>query len=161
MEIRIALESERSEIVELYKRSQAATDIPNPKVYPPESLGDALYSRDAIERYVATSNETIVGHGLIEHPNPLSLSLWRSGVDDREVDLIEFGGAFVEPSRLRNGIYSELLRQRLCVIRKLGAVPVSATWAQNVHVQEKFISAGGREVARQQISAGELRLFVF
>ena len=161
MEIRVASESDRSEIVDLYRRSQAATGIPNPDVYSPELLGDELYSRNAIERYVATSQGEIVGHGLIEHPNPLSVSFWKSGIDDEQSDMIEFGGAFVDPSQMRKGIYTELLNHRLRVIRELGAVPVSATWGQNVHVQKKFISAGGREVAKLQIAAGELRLFVF
>lgn len=161
MEIRIAQESDRPEIVDLYQRSQAATGIPNPAVYPSDLLGDELYSRDAIERYVATDDGNIVGHGLIEHPNPLSIFLWKSGIEDKEADLVEFGGAFVDPTQLRNGIYTELLHHRLDIIRKLGAVPVSATWGQNVHVQNKFIAAGGREVARQQIAAGELCLFVF
>ena len=161
MEIRVASESDRSEIVDLYRRSQAATGIPNPDVYPPELLGEELYARNAIERYVATSQGQIVGHGLIEHPNPLSISFWRRGIDDYESNMIELGGAFVEPSHMRNGIYTELFIHRLSVIRKLGAVPVSATWGQNLHVQKIFISAGGKEVARQQIAAGELRLFVF
>ncbi len=161
MEIRVALESDRSEIVDLYQRSQAATGIPNPNVYPPERLGDGLYARDAIERYVATAQGQIVGHGLIEHPNPLSVSFWKSGLVNEQSNIIEFGGAFVDPSQMRKGIYAELLNHRLRVIRELGAIPVSATWGQNVHVQEKFILAGGREVARQQIAAGELCLFVF
>ena len=161
MKIRIALESDRSEIVNLYQRSQAATGIPNPDFYPSESLGDELYSRDAIERYVTTSQGKIIGHGLIEHPNPLSLSLWKNGIKEHEAELIELGGAFVDPTLIRNGIYTELLHYRLNIIRKLGAIPVSATWAQNIHVQKIFTTAGGREVARQQIQAGELRLFVF
>lgn len=161
MEIRVALDSDKPEIVDLYRRSQAATGIPNPNVYPADRLGEELYARDAIERYVATSNGQIIGHGLIEHPNPLSISLWKNGLKEEQSNLIEFGGAFVDPRIMRNGVYTELLNHRLRVIRELGAIPVSATWIQNVHVQKKFISVGGREVARQEIAAGIVCLFVF
>ncbi len=161
MNIRVAVDADRDDIIALYKRSQAMTGIPNPEVYPPSSLGDELYSRDAIERYVAVADENIVGHGIIEHPNPLSLDGWRRGIDDSDARLVEFGAAFVEPSLRRSGIYTELLNHRLAVIRELGAIPVSATWSQNEHVQRKFVSAGGRKVARQRIAAGELCLFVF
>lgn len=161
MDIRPATDLDAPEIIDLYQRSQDATRIPNPDVYPRENLGAELYSRDAIERYVAIQDDTIVGHGLIEKPNPVSVSLWMSGIADPSIVLIEFGGAFVDPNHMRRGIYTELLRYRLNRIRELNAVPVSATWGQNIHVQRRFISEGGREVARQQIPAGELCLFVF
>jgi hypothetical protein len=161
MEIRVATDEDRPEVVALYQRSQAATQIPNPAVYPPERLGDELYARDAIERYVTVSSAKIIGHGLIELPNPLSISFWRSGIDNDSSRMIEFGGAFVDPEHMREGVYSELLGFRLDVIRGLGAIPVSATWLQNEHVQRKFVANGGREVAKQQIPAGTLCLFVF
>ena len=161
MEIRVANASDASEIIRLYQSSQAATQIPNPKIYPPDILGKELYSRDAIERYVAVSAGRIIGHGLIEHPNPLSLPLWKGGIEDANNYLIEFGGAFVEPTQMRKGVYSELLRFRLGVIRGLGAVPVSATWSQTTHVQRLFVKNGGREVATQRIPAGLLHLFIF
>lgn len=161
MLIRPATDADRSGIIDLYVSSQAATQIPNPDVYPPETLGDELYSRDAIERYVAVIDEQIVGHGLIENPNPLSIEFWKSGIKEANPRLIEFGGAFVNPSFSRRGIYSELLRLRISRIREFGAIPVAATWEQNEHVQRQFLVHGGEEVARQMIPAGELCLFVF
>lgn len=161
MQIRPATEADRSNIIDLYKSSQAATQIPNPNFYPPESLDNELYSRDAIERYVAVIDKRIVGHGLIEHPNPLSVDLWKSVITEANPYLIELGGAFVDPSLSRRGIYSELLSYRLGIIRELGAIPVAATWNQNKHVQRQFLENGGNEVARQKIPAGVLCLFVF
>jgi GNAT superfamily N-acetyltransferase len=98
---------------------------------------------------------------LLKNPNPISIDLWKNGISDINARVVEFGGAFVDPQHLRKGIYSELLTHRISVIQQLGAVAVSATWAQNKHVQKKFISHGGIEVARQKIPAGDLCLFVF
>ncbi len=161
MIIRAAGDRDRGDIVDLYRASQAATGIPNPTVYSPETLGDELYSRDAIERHVAVIGGKIVGHGLIEHPNPLSIELWRAGIADSAARLIEFGGAFVDPLHMRKGIYTRVLSYQLEIIHGLGAFPVAATWKQNEHVQRLFSANGGREVAKQEIPAGELRLFVF
>ncbi len=162
MEIRKITESDRDEIVRLYQKSQAATHIPNPDFYPPDSLDTELYSRDALDRYVAVMDQKIVGHGLIENPNPISLDFWLNGMPpSNNARLLELGGAFVDPDFSRKGIYSELLSHRLNIIRKMGAIAVSATWITNIHVQRQFMKEGGEEVARQKVPAGVLCLFIF
>ncbi len=160
--IRLAEPQEKPEIVALYQLSQADSGIPDPVVYPPATLGEDLFGRQTLERFVAVADDKIVGHGITEIPNPLSVAIWRQGLAQPTTKpLIEFGAGFVHPEYTRRGIHAALLVHRLQIIRDLGAVPVSTTWLQNVHVQKNFLAHGGREVGRQEIKAGTLCLFVF
>ncbi len=162
MEIRKAKRSDRAEIVRLYQRSQAATLLPNPAIYPPNELGKLLYARKAIERYVAVMAGRIVGHGMIEEPNPEHMPVWRKGVNaSKNVRLIELGGAFVDPALSGRGIWRSLLVYRLNDVRERGAVPVCGTWSQNKHVKRTLLQFGATEVGTQQTPAGEVTLFVF
>lgn len=162
MEIRKAKAIDRHEIVELYQRTQSATGIPDPTFNPPSELGQKLYDRKAIERYVAIEAGRIVGHGLIEAPNPENISLWRKLVNDEHVPLFELGADFVDPDYSRQGIWTALLTHRLNFVREqLESIPVSATWSQNEHVKKTFRKFGGIEVAIKVVPEGEVSLFVF
>ncbi|TAK89126.1 GNAT family N-acetyltransferase [Patescibacteria group bacterium] len=161
MEVREATPKDRRAIVDLYKRSQVATHIPDPNFIPPEELSNYLYARNAIIRYVATEGNEIVGHGLIEHANPEHISEWRLATQAQENSFIELGGAFVDPARMGRGIWSLLLERRLHAVRQLGAIPVSVTWSASEHVKNHFVKVGGREIAQKETGAGSVSLFVF
>ena len=162
MEIRRAVASDKDEIVELYLKSQTATGIPNPTLNPPDELGQKLYNRHAIERFVAIEAGRIVGHGLIQEPNPDNVEFWLMGVKDKNIPLIELGADFVDPDYMRRGIWTALLLHRLnYVVEEFDSVPVSATWDQNHHVKRSFIKYGGTVVGLKAVQEGMVRLFVF
>ncbi len=162
MIIREALPEDRSEIAALCRRSQLATRVPNPDFYPPEELGDRLYARQAIGRYVVESSSgAIYAHGLIEQPSPEHLEQWSSRSDSDTTRFIELGGAFVEPTQSGKGIWSALLAHRLGVVRAMDATPVSVTWAHNLHVMRQFERVGGREVGQKATAMGALCLYRF
>lgn len=145
----------------MYERSQDATGLPDPRYVPRHELGERLYARHAIERYVALIDGRVVGHGLTEPPNPQHEDAWRAKLSSKEDQLIELGGAFVEPSFARAGIWSALLLHRVEAVRKKNAIPVSATWSTNKHVRDRFELCGGVYASRQVVGAGEVDLFVF
>lgn len=162
MIIREALPRDRPEITALYVSSQMATGVPSPEFCPPEQLGDRLYARQAIGRFVAVScRDVIVGHGLIEYPNPEHIEQWRSDADSEVTEFIELGGAFVDLELSGNGIWSALLAYRLEIVRAAGAVPVSVTWDSNHHVMRHFARVGGREVGRKSTAMGAVCLYRF
>lgn len=161
MEIRCADELDQAEISALYRRSQAATGLPDPDLLPPGSLGNRLYSRNAIERYVAVQAGSIVGHALIEPANAVQEQKWREAIDDADIRLLEIGGAFVEPQRFGTGIGTELLLHSIDRVRQLRARPVSATWSSNEHVKRTFQKHGGKCAGVQATPLGEVALFVF
>lgn len=162
MEIRKAEAIDKLEIVELYKKSQAVMGIPDPIHNPPYELGQKLYDRKAIERYVAIEAGRIIGHGLIEEPNPENIALWLTGVSNKNIPLIELGGDFVDPDYSKLGVWSALLIHRLnYIVEHLDSIPVSATWSQNEHVKRTFRKFGGAEVAIKVVPEGEISLFVF
>lgn len=160
MIIREAHPADRGQIVALHEKSQQATGLPNPAIVPPTELGDRLYARDAINRYVAVDQESIIGHGLIEHPNPEHLAQWREATINDERPLVELGGAFVDPSRIGEGVWSTLLFHRLYVVRSMGAIPVSVTWSVNHHVRNHFKEIGGMEIAQKKVGDSEISLFI-
>lgn len=51
MDIQIANDEDKDEIVKLYKRVQSITGIPNPAYVSPNDLEGRIYSERAIERY--------------------------------------------------------------------------------------------------------------
>jgi len=161
MLIRNAKEDDKSEIVELYEKSQSFTGIPNPDFYPPSDLGKRLYDIKAIERIVAIEVGKIVGHALIEEPNPDNIESWMKGIKEFK-PLAELGGAFVDPYFSRQGIWTKLLEHRLTIVRDdLDSIPVSATWMENEHVKSTFKKYGGAEVAIKQVLGGRVSLYVF
>jgi hypothetical protein len=162
MLIRPATETDRPIIVDIYRKSQAATGIPNPEYFPPDQLEEYLYGRDAIERLVAEVSGKVVCHTLIENPNPKHIEKWQAGLEDKsKPKLLELGGSFVDPDFSKQGIWGGLFYYSILLARLNQAVPVSVTWAQNDHVKRKFISFGGREVGTHTTLAGDLNLFVF
>lgn len=161
MIIREALPAEKSEIINLHERSQAATGLPNPLIIPPGELGSRLYAREAIKRYVATEAGIILGHGLIELPNDEHVSKWQEALNSPAGKLIEIGGAFVDPDLSGRGIWTGLLLHRLTEIRKLSATPVTATWSHNEHVKRVFKKHGGIYAGTQDTQQGAVDLFVF
>jgi GNAT superfamily N-acetyltransferase len=161
MEIRAADLKDKAEIIALYERSQFATSLPNPALIPPAELGQRLYDRQAIERFVAIEGGRIVGHAMIEEPNSEHEEIWRQALDNTCDALVEMGAAFVEPALSGQGIWSSLLLHRIILIRKAGAHPVTATWDTNEHVKRTFKSYGGINAGRQTTPLGEVALFVF
>lgn len=159
MIIREANPGDKQEIVTLYRLSQHMSGIPDPDKISPEELGFKLYSRDAIERYVAIDEDKIVGHGMIESPNPDHLADWQGVAPN--ADFIELGGAFVDPSKIGRGIWSSLLAHRLHTVRAMGSIPVSVTWSINHHVKQHFEKIGGSLVSEKQTEAGNICLYVF
>jgi GNAT superfamily N-acetyltransferase len=161
MEIKTADPSHNIEITELYIRSQAATQLPNPAAISPSKLGELLYSRDAIERYVAIEAGEIVGHAAIENPNNMHEPLWRQRLVNKDQSLIEIGGIFVEPRLYGNFIGRALLQHSLIAVRKLAAVPVAATWSSNIHFMKVMKLYGGIDAGSQSTPLGDVKLFVF
>lgn len=159
MIIREATPYDKQEIIALYKRSQAATGLPDPAVVLPQQLGTRLYSREALARYVAVEDRLIVGHGLIERANPDHLAEWQNATDADSAQLIELGGAFVESSKIGRGIWSALLLHRITVVRSMGATPVSVTWSVNEHVKKRFREIGGTEIAQKTTQDGDVSIF--
>lgn len=160
MIIREAIETEKAEIVALYRSSQIATGIPSPELVPSSELGAKLYQRDAIKRYISIEDHRIIGHGIIEEPNPDHLSDWQQAVNNYDATFIELGAAFVDPSKFGRGIWSSLLTHRLHVVRSLGAIPVSVTWTSNLHVRKHFEKNGGTEITQKETRAGNISLFL-
>lgn len=161
MEIRVAKLTDKAEIIALYERSQDVTLLPDPTLTPRSELGQRLYERPALERYVATAVGTIIGHALIEPPNPNHVEIWRRSLGAADNTLIEMGGAFVEPALSGQGIWTSLLLHRIDLIRKRSAIPVSATWSVNEHVKKTFQKYGGVQAGRQSTRFGDVELFVF
>lgn len=161
MEIRVADRADKDEIVSLYQLSQLATGLPSPEYAPAHELGQRLYGREVLERYVALENGKIVGHGHIENPNPQHIPKWQTALNEEGQILMELGGAFVHPESSRHGIWTALLKARLERTRRLGAVPVSATWVQNSHVINKFVALGGQSAGYDDVIGGRVALFVF
>jgi GNAT superfamily N-acetyltransferase len=161
MNIRVADLADKAEIIALYERSQLATALPNPELIPPAELGQRLYERHAIERFVAIEGGRIAGHAMIEEPNPGHEEAWRQALDDTNGALMEMGAAFVEPALSGRDIWSSLLLHRINLICKAGAHPVTATWNTNEHVKRTFKSYGGIHAGQQTTPLGEVALFVF
>jgi GNAT superfamily N-acetyltransferase len=160
VEIRPVIENDREEIVSLYRQSQEATGIPDPSFIPPDDLGNHLFSRKAITRYVAVEFGSILGYAHIEEPNPEHIEQWSK--ETNNPSLIELGGAFVDPERTGKGIWKALLIHRLHIVSKeLNAQAVSCTWLQNEHVKRTFIAYGGREIGQKLTPGGIICLFVF
>lgn len=162
MDIQIADAEDKDEIVKLYQRVQSLTGIPNPAYVSPDDLEGRIYSERALERYTIRHDGRLAGHGLIERPDPGHEEIWRAGLSsDSSTELLELGGAFVDPDFKGLGLWTALLEYRLNIINGLKAVPVSATWMQNTHVMRTFQRYGGKEVGQQQLPAGMVSLFVF
>lgn len=162
MKIRKPNDHEKDEIVQLYKKVQSLTGIPNPDHVSPDDLEGRIYSDRAIERYVISHLGRIAGHALIERPDPGHMEIWEAAIgSETQSAMIELGGAFVDPVLKGSGIWTALLVHRLKVIEEAGAIPVSATWVQNEHVKRTFQKHGGVEVGQQRLPAGEVSLFVF
>ena len=161
MEIREAAPKDRQEVVDLYIRNQKATGLPDPRAIPADELGDKLYERNAIRRYVAVEAGRIVGHGLVEVANPDHEESWRDALNNCSGQLLEMGGAFVEPMLGRRGIWTALLSHRLKAIRDCDAIPVAATWSENDHVKRKFAAHGGVSAGLAYTQHGAVDLFAF
>ena len=161
MEIRAAGLADKRDIIAMYERSQLATGLPNPAFIPSSKLGQMLYNRHAIERFVAIETGQIVGHAIIEEPNPDHDQAWRHALNDTNGSLVEMGAAFVEPELSGYGIWTSLLLHRIRIIHLAGAHAVTATWSTNEHVKRTFAARGGIEAGRQSTHLGEVDLFVF
>lgn len=159
MIIREAYETDKAEIIALYQNSQNVTGLPSPMLIPPSELGDRLYQRNAIKRYVSIEHEKIIGHGMIETPNPEHLEDWQDAINDDNVEFIELGAAFVDPSKFGRGIWSALLTHRLRVVRSMGAIPVSVTWTSNLHVQNTLKNMAEQRLLKKK-QAQEASAFI-
>lgn len=162
MNIRKPYEHERDEIVQLYKKVQSLTGIPNPDHVSPDDLEGRIYSKRVLGQYVIDYMGGIAGHALIELPDPGHTEVWKAAIGaEKQSRMIELGGAFVDPELKGLGIWTTLLVHRLEVIEEASAIPVSATWAQNHHVKRTFQKHGGMEVGQQRLPAGDVSLFIF
>jgi GNAT superfamily N-acetyltransferase len=159
--IRRAHESDRAGIVDAYERSQRATGIPDPTYCPPEMLGERLYKRMAVGRFVAARLGYIVGHGLVELPNPDNIQAWLKGSKHKPEHLLELGGAFVHPDYAGQGIWTALLEHRLEFVRSTGKTAVTATWSQNEHVRRVFEHHGAKQVGEKPVDGGDIALYRF
>ena len=165
--IRQATSEDRYELLDLVGRSQLATGIPPLEMYPANQLESFLYHSRVYEkhRYVAISESLgkIVGHAVIERPNPIHVPLWIEGLGiGNDNNLAELGGAFVDPSILRQGIWTKLLDFRLEVIRdQLNASIVTSTWSRNTHVKDELVKRGAQYVCTDEVHGQQLDLFVF
>ena len=160
MVIREATTEDKVKIIALYKKSQAYTNLPDPNHFPPEKLGQYLYGRKAIKRFVVTDNDEIVGHGLIEKANIDHINQWLKVIQKQKPVLYELGGAFVDPDLRGQGIWTMLLKHRLAFVRSIGGVPVTVTWSSNEHVKRTFFKLGGVEVGTKKLVVGSISLFV-
>ena len=159
--IRRATEADRQAIVDTYVLSQEATGCPDPSTCPPQLLGDRLYERLAVRRYVAESMGRVVGHGLVELPNTAHIPTWISGTKRRPEQLLELGGAFVHPDFAGKGVWTKLLEHRLEYVRSLTKVAVAATWLQNDHVMRVFERYGAERVGQTATPNGNVVLYRF
>jgi GNAT superfamily N-acetyltransferase len=156
IDIRHATVRDKEEILDLLTKSQTATTIPNPEVYPPSELKKFLYHTRVYEdhRYVATAKNTgrILCHAVMEQPNPLHIPRWVAGLvtNSNNLKLVELGGFFVDPEFEGQGIMTQLLNFQLEVVRKtMNAKPVSATWIHseyNERIKRMFRKVGGIHV---------------
>ena len=160
MVIREATIADKVRIIALYRKSQAATGLPDPLHFPPETLGMRLYDRKAVKRYVAEDKGTIIGHGMVELPNPENIQVWNRIINNKKLTMLEIGGAFVDPERSGEGIWSKLLQHRINYVKSVGAVPVSVTWSSNDHVKRTFYRLGGVEAGTRNLEVGSISLFV-
>lgn len=160
MIIREALIDDKERIIALYRKSQEATNLPNPKHFPPKTLGMKLYERKVVKRYVAEEKGVIIGHGMVELPNPENIQVWSRIIGDKNSTLLEIGGAFVDPERSGEGVWTKLLQHRIDYVKSIGAVPVSATWSSNDHVKRTFYKIGGVEAGTRKLKIGSISLFV-
>jgi hypothetical protein len=162
MEIRLADIADKANIIALYERSQAASGIPDPAYTLPEELGTQLYGRNALARFVVMQTGVIIGHTMIEHANQIHCPQWQTAIGPSNKTLLEIGGAFVEPTSTRQGVFGSLLSRCLKVIREdHQAVPVSATWSANEHVMRTFARQGGVDIGTKATERGEIHLFIF
>lgn len=159
--VRRARESDRYGIVEAYVQSQRATGIPDPEYCSPDMLGERLYQRLAVGRFVVDREGVIAGHGLVELPNPDNIQLWLNDSKRRPEHLLELGGAFVHPDFVGQGIWTSLLEHRLRFVRSAGKTAVTATWSQNEHVRRVFERNGARQVGERPAKGGDIALYRF
>ncbi|MES2876536.1 MAG: GNAT family N-acetyltransferase [Patescibacteria group bacterium] len=159
--IRNATELDRAEIVGVYQLSQLATCLPDAAACPPHLLGDRLYDRLAVRRYVAESIGRIIGHGLVEFPNTQHIPTWLHGTRHKPEHLLELGGAFVHPAFSGEGVWTSLLERRLEYVNEISKVAVAATWSQNDHVMRVFESHGAVHVGDTAAAGGEISLYRF
>src|SRR4051794_14556830 len=115
MYIREATEADRQAILRVQVRSQGSTNIPNPAVYPPDSLEKLIYHDRVKGRLVAIIGQQVVGHATIEEPDPAHVSLWRAGLDNgrQELPMLELASGFVDPEFIGLGIWTDLVAHRL------------------------------------------------
>lgn len=157
--IRTATAYDREQSVALYKKSQAATG--HPQFIPAEFLEHRLYEGPVVKRYVAERHGIILGHGLVERPNPHNVDDWTYGTDLTKDDLLELGRAFVDPDHAGEGIGTRLLEVRLKFITDAGKVAVAATWFDNVHVMRMFERLGGVNVGDKSVTDGIISMYRF
>ena len=159
--IRPAEERDRPELIRLYELSQQATGIPNPAVIAPSELGRRLYQRQAVRRLVAERAGKLIGHGLVELPNPDNIPDWLNGSARKPEHLLELGGAFVHPEHSGQGVWTTLLERRLEYVRSITKTAVAATWSQNTHVMRRFDQFGGTHLGSRNVKGGNIELFRF
>lgn len=164
------LEADRLRVVEMAIQSQAATDVPNPDIFPPDTLEDHIYNGRDNLHLLAIHGKTrqVIGHVAIEEPNKDHIEGWDSGIKQRKhgpmPPLLEIGGLFVDPNFWFRGIGLALSSEALDVIRQTSAknvVPVAATWAETPNAKKIASTLGGREILTKEAIGGPVTLWAF
>ena len=70
----------------------------------------------------------VIVRGLIELAISSHGNLWQNGLkNDEDRKIIELGGAFVDPSYSRCGVWTQMLKHRLAVVRNMESITISVT----------------------------------
>lgn len=160
--VRLAEERDREGSIELYRLSQRVTGIPDPRFVPENLLEQRLYDGLVLKRYVAEHAGKLIGHALVELPNPPHIPQWIGDTKLRPQGILELGRAFVHPDYFGQGVWTELLRRRLSFVEEeVGRTAVAATWIQNDHVKQTFERFGAVHVGDKPVADGEISLYRF
>lgn len=159
-EVHLSDEVRSLEVAELYQLSQDVTG--EPKYVPREFLPRRLSDASVIQGYSAELEDgTVIGHALIERPNPLHVPEWTKGTSLHMYELYELGRGFVHPEYTRQGVWTELIRHRLEVTRTVGVTAVAAVDLSRPYLARTLMSLGGVHVGNKAVADGRLALFRF
>lgn len=137
--VRQATAEDLPAITALAEKSARVTGLPP---LPPAEVAPRLLAREAMYRLVACDLQgRIVGHGMLETPNPDHMDLWTEVTGPGT--LAEIGGGFTEPDLRGRGIGALLMEEALRVCRQKKWTPVAVIWSKNLAVQQAALDRYG------------------
>lgn len=155
--VRAATNADLPSILALAETSAQVTGVPP---LPPREVGPALLARTALWRMVAMHAGQIVGHAMLEQPNPEHMAVWAPAAGPELI--VEVGGLFTCPDHSRSGIATLLLGELLHVCAEHHWTPVTASWTHNRAAQHAALArAGATRVGSTSTPQGEVDLHVF